>query len=210
MALTLACLHTAGSNAALFDAAVAALPGGAVTLLHRVRPELLRTPDAATLAEAARELEEMGRAADAVLLTCSTIGAAAGLARAARVPVLRADAALAEAALRAGGEVTVLYAAPTSGEPTGTLFQAVAERHGARAHIAMVPGAWALFLAGDLPGYHARIAEAARGARGRVALAQASMAPAAALLPEAPPLTVPVTGVMAAARAALDARRRRR
>jgi hypothetical protein len=209
MPLTIACLHTAESNTALFDAAAAALPGGAITLLHRVRAELLRRPDAATLAEAARELEEMGRAADAVLLTCSTIGAAAGLARGARVAVLRADAALAEAALRAGGEVTVLYAAPTSEEPTTTLFRAVAERHGATAHIVMVPGAWALFLAGDFPGYHARIAEAARGAHGRVALAQASMAPAAALLAGAPPLTVPGTGVMAAARAAMDAKRPR-
>jgi hypothetical protein len=53
----------------------------------------------------------------------------------------------------------------------------------------------------------AAIAKAARGRRGRVALAQASMAPAAALLPDAPPLTVPGTALMAAARAALQHRK---
>jgi hypothetical protein len=43
-------------------------------------------------------------------------------------------------------------------------------------------------------------------APGRVALAQASMAGAAALM-EHPPLTVPTTALMAAARAALASRR---
>lgn len=209
MALTIACLHTAATNAGLFDTAAAALPGGALRLTHVARPDLLRTPDDATLDEAAALLAEMSEGADAVLLTCSTIGEAVGRVEAARAPVLRADAALAHAALRSGGEVTVLYAAPSSRGPSFRLFDAVAREHGARLRLEIVPGAWALFEAGDLLGYHARVAEVARGALGRVALAQASMAPAAALLPDAPPLTVPGTGVMAAARAAVDAKRRR-
>ena len=36
--LTIACLHTAESNAALFQTAAEALPGGALRLTHRVRP----------------------------------------------------------------------------------------------------------------------------------------------------------------------------
>jgi hypothetical protein len=209
MALTIACLHTAATNAVLFDTAAAALPGGALRLIHRARPDLLRTPDDATLDEAAALLAEMSEGADAVLLTCSTIGEAVERVQGTTVPVLRADAALAHAAMRAGGDVTVLYAAPSSRGPTFRLFDAVARAQGARMRLDIVPGAWALFEAGDLLGYHARIADMARGALGRVALAQASMAPAAALLPHAPPLTVPGTGVMAAARAAVDAKRRR-
>jgi len=209
MALTIACLHTAESDTGPFESAAAALPGGALRLTHRVRPDLLRAPDEATLAEAAALLAAMSEEADAVLLTCSTLGEAAERVAGARAPVLRADGALAHAALRGGGEVTVLYAAPSSRGPSFRLFDAVARTHGATLRLDIVTGAWALFEAGDLLGYHARIAEAARGALGRVALAQASMAPAAALLPEAPPLTVPGTGVMAAARAAMEAKRRK-
>ncbi len=209
MALTIACLHTGASNAALFDAAAASLPVGALRLTHQSRPEWLRTPDPALLAEVAALLRRMAEEADAVLLTCSTIGEAVERAQDAPRPVLRADAALAAAAARAGGEVSVLYAAPSTRASTWKLFSEAAQRTGADVGLYAVPGAWALFQAGKLDDYHAAIAKAARGRRGRVALAQASMAPAAALLPEAPPLTVPGTALMAAARAALDHRKAR-
>jgi hypothetical protein len=207
MALTIACLHTGPSNAALFDAAAATLPGGALQLTHQCRPEWLRTPDAALLEEVAALLRRMAEDADAVLLTCSTIGEAVEHAQDARCPVLRADAALAAAAARSGGEVAVLYAAPSTQASTWKLFSEAAARSGADVGLYAVPGAWPLFQAGRLDEYHAAIAQAARGRRGRVALAQASMAPAAALLAEAPPLTVPGTAVMAAARAALQHRK---
>jgi hypothetical protein len=206
MPLTLACLHTAESNAILFEAAAAALPGGALTLTHRVRPDLLRDPTPATLAEAAALLCALAEGADAVLLTCSTIGGAAARAKDAACPVLRADAALAEAATRRGGLVEVLYAAPTTEGPTRAVFEAAAARTGAQVRLHLVEGAWSLFLAGETEAYHAAIARMARDLPGRVVLAQASMAGAAALMPEAPPLTVPAISVMAAARAALKAR----
>lgn len=206
MPLTLACLHTADSNAILFEAAAAALPGGALTLTHQVRPELLRDPTPGTLEEAASLLRELARSADAVLLTCSTIGAAAARAQDAARPVLRADAALAEAATRRGGLVEVLYATPSTEGPTRAIFEAAAARTGAVVRLHLVEGAWPLFLAGETEAYHAAIARAARHLPGRVALAQASMAGAAALMGEAPPLTVPAISVMAAARAALKAR----
>lgn len=204
--LTIACLHTAESNAPLFEAAASALPGGALRLTHLVRPDLLREPTPETLAEAAGLLRELTQGADAVLLTCSTIGEAASLVTTAPCPVLRADAALAEAATRAGGLTHVLYAAPTTREPTRAIFSAAAARTGATMDLRLIEGAWDLFLAGDLAGYHARIAAAALGLPGRTVLAQASMAGAAALMREAPPLTVPAVSVMAAARAALNAR----
>lgn len=206
MPLTLACLHTAESNATLFEAAAAALPGGALTLTHQIRPDLLRDPTPATLEEAATLLREMARGADAVLLTCSTIGGAAARAQDAARPVLRADAALAEAATRRGGLVDVLYAAPTTEGPTRAIFEAAAARTGAVVRLHLVEGAWPLFLAGKASAYHDAIARAARDLPGRVVLAQASMAGAAARMSEAPPLTVPAISVMAAARAALKAR----
>jgi len=207
MALTIACLHTVESNAALFEAAAAALPVGALRLTHETRADWLRAPDDALLEEAGATLCRMAARADAVLLTCSTIGAAVEHARGAARPVLRADAALAAAAVRSGGEVTVLYAAPSTRATTWKLFSEAAAQTGADIGLYAVPGAWALFMRGELDGYHAAIAATARGRRGRVVLAQASMAPAAALLPDAPPLTVPGTAVMAAARAALQHRK---
>jgi len=207
--LNIACLHTAASNAPLFDAAAGALPGGALRLAHHFRPDLLREPTPETLEEAARLLRDLTRGADAVLLTCSTIGAAAERAGGGPCPVLRADAALAEAATRSGGTVQVLYAAPTTREPTRAVFEAAANRTGATIELRLVEGAWALFLAGDTAGYHAAIAAAAEGLEGRIVLAQASMAGAAALMQEVSPLTIPGIGVMAAARAAVLARNSR-
>jgi len=207
--LTIACLHTAADNAAIFDAAAGALPGGALRLTHHIRPDLLREPMPDTLAEAASLLRALTRDADAVLLTCSTIGAAAGLAGGGTCPVLRADAALAEAAARSGDTVQVLYAAPTTLEPTRRLFEAAASRTGASIQMRFIEGAWALFLAGETGAYHAAIVGAAQGLEGRIVLAQASMAGAAALMQHASPLTVPGIGVMAAARAAVLARNSR-
>lgn len=209
MPFTIACLHTAESNAPLFEAAAQALPGGALHLTHCTRPDLLREPNRATLTEAALQLRDLADGADAVLLTCSSIGAAVALVARAPCPVLRADAALAEAATRTGGVVEVLYAAPTTLAPTQAAFEAAAARTGATIRLNFVEGAWALFQAGDITAYHAAIATLARTLPGRVVLAQASMAGAAALLPDAPPLTVPAIGVMAAARAALTARNSR-
>lgn len=206
MPLTIACLHTANSNVPVFEAAAEALPGGALRLTHHIRADLLRNPTPDILAEAAALLRKLADNADAVLLTCSTIGAAAMLAQDAPRPVLRADATLAEAATRAGGEIAVLYAAPSTLGPTRMIFEAAAARHGATIRLHLVEGAWALFLAGDLAAYHACIAAQARLLPGRVVLAQASMAGAAALLPDAPPLAIPGISVMAAARAALKAR----
>ncbi|MFQ5567608.1 MAG: hypothetical protein ACE5EU_14745 [Paracoccaceae bacterium] len=196
--MRIACLHTAESNVAVFEAA---RPEG-VTLSHAVRPDLLAAAEAegltpgiaAATAEALVALD-----GDAVLLTCSTLGPAAEAAGA-----LRADAALAEAATAGGGTVEVLCAAPGTLTATAELFGAAAERSGARVTIRLVPGAWALFHAGDHAGYAALIARDAQASRaGVVALAQASMAPAAGLAGR------PVLSVPAAALAAVIATPRR-
>ncbi|MCH8168109.1 MAG: Asp/Glu racemase [Proteobacteria bacterium] len=190
--MKIACLHTAESNVAIFEAA---RPEG-VSLGHAVRPDLLAAAEAegltpAIAAATAEALGALGKdeVADAVLLTCSTLGPAAEAAGA-----LRADAALAEAAT-AGGTVEVLCTAPATLATTAELFGAAAGRTGARLTIRLVPGAWALFQAGDHAGYAALIARDAEASRADVvALAQASMAPAAQLTAR-PVLTVPAAAL---------------
>ncbi len=192
--MRIACLHTAESNVAIFEAA---RPDG-VSLSHAVRPDLLAaaeadglTPDIA--AATAQALGALRDGADAVLLTCSTLGPAAGPAGA-----FSADAALAEAATAAGGTVEVLCAAPATLTATAELFGAAAARSGARVTIRLVPGAWRLFHAGDHPAYAERIARDAEASRADVvALAQASMAPAAQLT-ERSMLTCPQAALAAA------------
>jgi hypothetical protein len=167
-----------------------------VRLIHVVRPDLLAAAEAAGLTPAivAATVEALTALdADAVLLTCSTLGPAAGAAGA-----LRADAALAEAATAAGGEVEVLCAAPSTLAATAELFGAAAACSGARVTIRLVPGAWSLFHAGDHGAYAERIARDAEASRADVVvLAQASMAPAAQLTARRV-LTCPAVAIAAA------------
>lgn len=208
--IQIACLHTAESNVAVFDNALrkAGLPG--VDLRHAVRADLLAaaeregglTADIAAQAEAA--LMDLCTGADAVLLTCSTLGPGAEAAAAnAAIPVMRVDAALALEAAKGGGKVVVLCAVETTLEPTKRLFEAAGQATGAAVRVQIVPGAWAAFKAGRQALYLDAIARAAieakRGGADRVALAQASMAAACDLFEaDAQPLNSPVVGLVAA------------
>ncbi|TPW31856.1 Asp/Glu racemase [Martelella alba] len=208
-----ACLHTVESNIAVFDAAATALGIDGLTLSHTVRPDLLqRAEEEGALTtpirdEAARALEALSRSADAVLLTCSTLGPASAAARQAASPVLRVDEALAVEALAAGGNLVVLCAAPTTMEPTRALFAHIAEPSGRDFAILLVEGAWDKRKAGDLDGYLGDIAAAidrayAQGAD-HVALAQATMAAAAERTAAGPrAFTSPSAGLLAAVKAA--------
>lgn len=219
----IACLHTAGSNIAVFDGALAVsgLAAGGVRLRHHVRPGLLRATEAAgvltpEIARQVREvLRDLARDADAVLLTCSSLGPAVeGIA--ADAPVLRVDAALATEAVRGGGRVVVLCAVPATLEPTARLFRAAAQATGATIVAQLVPGAWDLFTSGDRDGYLRMVAQAAddaaddatgdatgdaAGTGVTVVLAQASMA-GAATMAACRPLAGPGVGLRAAAQAA--------
>ena len=202
---TLALLHTAASNIALFDA-----EADGVRLVHEVRPDLLAAAEAgggltaAIAAAAADTLVALSARADAVVLTCSTLGPAVVEAgRRSPVPVIRADAALARSAVSGGGHVVALYAAPTTVEATRALFAHAAAGTGARVDTRIVPGAWAMFQAGRIEDYVRAVARAAGEAldagADRVALAQASMAPAAVHLPGRPVLTSPARALAEAA-----------
>lgn len=209
----ISCLHSAESNIMVFEAARRQLRLDDVVLRHRVRADLLAAAERAeagtgpVLQRTAAELEILAAGADAVLLTCSTLGPAAALAQAATaVPVLRVDQALADEAVARGGRVIVLCATGTTIAPTRTLFEHAALLTGAEVEIRLVPDAWARFKAGDTDAYLQLVAEAAdlaaREGPAAVALAQASMAGAAKLCRDAAPLTSPAAGLAAAQAAA--------
>ncbi len=207
----IACLHTVDSNVAVFDAALASLGRRDLELHHRVRADLLSRAEreGGLTAEIATEtvgvLQEMSAAADAVLLTCSTLGPAAETAAdEASCPILRVDAALAAEAVAGGGTVVVLCAVETTIGPTRRLFERAASHTGATVSIELVPDAWDAFKAGATDRYHQLIAAAAdralQGGAARVALAQASMAGASRLaVGGAKVLNSPVVGLAAAA-----------
>ena len=216
MALRIACLHTAESNVGVFETALTELGRDHdVILIHTVRPDLLEEAEAAgdLTAEIARRTADalltLCGEADAVVLTCSTLGPSVPIAagQRPRAVILRVDEALAREAVRGGGKVVALCAVETTLEPTRTLFERSARGTGAAVEVCLVPGAWAAFKAGDHERYLDLVAAASdaalrRGAS-RVALAQASMSGAAAHARTEPrPLTSPAEGLRAAIAAA--------
>ena len=210
----IACLHTADSNIPVFDVALQELGIEGVELHHSVRADLLAAAEQAggltpEIAErTAGVLRGLCDGADAVLLTCSTLGPAAEAATAAAtVPMFRVDATLAREAVRGGGKVAVLCAVQTTMEPTRLLFGKEARATGAEVVMHLIPGAWEVFKAGDRSRYLSMIAVAADEAfhdgAAQVVLAQASMAGAAKLaIGGRAPLTSPAVGLAAAIKAA--------
>jgi hypothetical protein len=210
--MLLACLHTADSNVAVFDAALGELGRDGVRLRHAVRADLLDRAEreggltAAIVAETAAALGDLAGGADAVLLTCSTLGPAVAYAKRSVAPVLRVDEALARQAVRQGGAVVALCAVATTVPSTRELFERSAALTGATIEVRLVPGAWDAFRAGRRQNYLALVAAAAdlafaEGA-GAVALAQASMADAVRLCRAGRPLASPIAGLKAAVAAA--------
>ncbi|MBZ6077039.1 aspartate/glutamate racemase family protein [Microvirga puerhi] len=211
--MRIACLHTADSNIAVFENAATGEAYTHGTLTHTVRPDLLAKVEQGGFTEAleseiAAILLELTVGADAVILTCSSIGPAAAVAATqTHVPVLRVDEALAQATAHSGRRAIVLIAAPTTLEPTRALFDAAAQAVGTTVETSLVPKAWDLFKGGDRSGYLAMIAEAADRAFAEgfetVALAQASMMDAVDLCRGGRPLTSPDVGLSAAMAASL-------
>ncbi|MFG2568017.1 aspartate/glutamate racemase family protein [Streptomyces sp. NPDC048567] len=209
--MTLALLHTSPVHVPVFDALRDAdHPGTA--LRHVVREELLATAAALGPEAVADEVEAVvadlvAEGADAVLCTCSTIGAVAEAAGvAAGVPVLRVDRPMAAAAVRAG-RVTVLAALTSTLEPTRALLTEEAAGAGLPADVrtVLVDGAWDRFTAGDSDGFLDLVAASADEVRDAdvIVLAQGSMAGAAERTTTAiPVLSSPRPGLAAAVAAA--------
>lgn len=201
MPKTLTFLHTASVHVATFDHLISEIDPQ-IPVRHIVDESLLaeaRAAGAITPALARRVAGVVNAALDedagVVVCTCSTIGGCAEAAPHDRQgSVLRIDRAMAEQAVARGRRIVVIAALRSTLEPTRRLIEAVAQAAGAAPTIEerLSEDAWAAFEAGDQPRYLAAIAATLRAAApfGDVlVLAQASMAPAAALCPE---LTVPI------------------
>jgi NAD(P)H-dependent FMN reductase len=199
-------LHTSPVHVPTFEALVrAAAPG--LRVAHVVREDLLadaQTEGVDSPALVARVRQALAQAdARVVVCSCSTLGGIAedtptdGAYR-----VTRIDRAMADAAVRRGPRVLLVAALASTLQPTAALLQSSAERLGTTVVVEtlLVAHAWPHFEAGRPRDYIDAIVEAvARVAAGAdsVVLAQASMAPAAALLAERgiPALTSPRLGV---------------
>jgi hypothetical protein len=207
--MRIACLHTADSNIAVFEDSISRGGFAEVRLTHAVRADLLAETEQSRGLNASIEektiaaLLGLSKTADAVLLTCSSLGPVAEKAAAiASTPILRVDEALAREAVKGGETVVALCAIATTLQPTRALFDAAAQKIAASIDVRLVPLAWDLFKAGQRDTYLRLIAEAADQAFDEgieiVALAQASMTGAADLCCRGRPLTSPGAGLKAA------------
>ena len=178
----IACLHAARSNIDVFENALSALDYEGVQLLHRVESELFDEAVArqqvtpAIMAATRQAIAELCQQADAVIVTCTTLGVAAFDTPFAK-PVVRIDATLAKIASRYHGTILVLCTAHSTLESTTQLFSAFIPAE--RLVVELIPRAWAWFNQGDIQGYHQAIADYIQQrpecTLGCIVLAQASM-----------------------------------
>lgn len=201
-------LHTIESNQAVFANAAAQAGLSATQQRHTVRSDLRKAVDERNMSEdeihdqIRGTVRDLASTADAVIVTCATIGPIAEAIADIAVPIIRADVALADAASRAGRNIVVLCAVESTVEANRTLFGHYAAATGARIAVRWVPGVWASFQNGDIEACLQACAQAAQDAYHQgadvVALAHPWMAAAATLVQgERKP--------MDGARAALDA-----
>lgn len=147
--------------------------------------------------------EEAG--ADALLVTCSSIGPAVELARSfVQIPVLRVDEAMADQAVQLGRRIGVAATLLTTLEPTAELVRARAAAAGRTPEVVahLCAGAFEALGRGDAAAHDALVAAGLRDLAARadvIVLAQASMARVAAALGPAdqrvPILSSPRSGV---------------
>jgi Asp/Glu/hydantoin racemase len=204
-----ALIHTVASLPAVFDELLARhCPG--LSAFHLVDEALLQdTIRHGMLPRTRRRVvdyvtnaEESGAAA--ALVTCSSIGESAELARSfVSIPVLRIDEPMAQQAVAAGERIAVLATLHSTLQPTERLIRRAADRVGSSCRVTstICDGA-ADAAARGATGTHDAIVAAAveRIAAGAdvIVLAQASMARAVDAMPrrpDCPILTSPVSGV---------------
>jgi Asp/Glu/hydantoin racemase len=195
VAQTLALIHTSPTLTQLFGALCAEqMPE--VDVFHMVDESLIKDTIRAgelrkvTMRRVLSMVESAGAAgADAVMVTCSSIGEAVTLAQQVfDFPVIRVDEAMAEAAVRTGQRLGVIATLRTTLEPTTALLRKKAAEMGRKVELVeyLCAGAFEAVLAGDTA-THDRIVSAAlmdemRG-MDAVVLAQASMARVVSAMP---------------------------
>lgn len=212
----IAFLHTAAVHIETFNALGREI-APELSLAHVVREDLLAAAEKAgrvTTAldirtrEAVMALAEGG--ARVVVCTCSTLGASAeAAARDTSVPVLRIDRPMADLAVLQGHRIGICACVPTTVPNTEALIREAADAVGRDYELKtfLFDDVWTSFREGRLEDYYqgiaARLSDISRDVDVLV-LAQASMAPAAALcdgLP-VPVLSSPRIGFEAAVKLA--------
>lgn len=214
---TLALLHTAVVNVTTFQALAAELLPGVATF-HMLDESLLKN----TIREGAMSPVTARRVtghvvsaaeggADAVLVTCSSIGRGAEIARSlVNVPVIRVDEAMADEAVRKGNRVGVIATLPTTLEPTAALVHCRASLAGKQVEVVahLCTGAFDALMRGDTAAHDAAVLDGLRSlmaASDVIVLAQATMARVAEQLPaaerRAPILSSPRSGLLRAGEA---------
>ena len=185
---TLAMIHTVPGLIATFEPLVRrALPGWAS--FNMVDESLLKATirDGVLTPLTIRRLAGMvwsavDGGADAVLVTCSSLGGAVDALQAqCPVPLFRIDEGMAAEAVASAHRIGVLATLPTTLQPTTDLIRRVAARTGRDCTITsqLADGAFALLAEGDAAGHDALVAQALRDLAPQVdaiVLAQASMA----------------------------------
>jgi Asp/Glu/hydantoin racemase len=188
VAQTLALIHTSPTLTPIFGSLCAQqMPG--VTVFHMVDESLIKDTIQSgvlrkvTMRRLLSMVESAGLAgADAVMVTCSSIGEAVTLAQKLfDFPVIRVDEAMAEAAVRTGRRLGVMATLRTTLDPTTALLREKAKQAGRSVEMVecLCEGAFEAVLAGDTA-THDRIVSTAlldeMHGVDAVVLAQASMA----------------------------------
>ncbi|AMV43406.1 hypothetical protein [Paraburkholderia caribensis] len=163
-------LHTVDGNKRVFDDAAKTLGLRVDNLRHEVRSDLREavqdagTFSAALKGETNRCLLALAAHADAVILTCATLGPAVEELESTQVPIVRADVALAAAAGKVGGKITVLCAVEAAVEPTRKLFERHASDTVTSVDVIHIARVWALFKSDNIDECFAAIAASANEA----------------------------------------------
>jgi len=142
------------SNEAVFGHAAMQAGLSPDQIRHVVRPDLRQAMEQQSSAGASAHglvhevLRDLAIDADAVVVTCATLGPAVDTMEASASRVVRADAALAQAASRSGKKLAVLCAVESTVVPNQTLFERYAAATGASVTVQLIPGAWTLYQEG--------------------------------------------------------------
>jgi Asp/Glu/hydantoin racemase len=205
-------IHTVSALVPVFDGLVSQHLAGWTSsnivdeslLRNTVRDGKLTTPTMRRVAGHIWSAVDAG--ADAILVTCSSIGGAVDATRPfVDLPLVRVDEGMADRASDIGARIGVIATLTTTLEPTRELVERLARRKGRDAWIAarVCDGAFERLLAGDRAGHDAIVAEGIGQLAKEVdviVLAQASMARVVegdgALRVEVPVLSSPETGVL--------------
>jgi Asp/Glu/hydantoin racemase len=197
MKKTLGLIHTSATLVPVFQQLISqSLPD--VNVFNIVDDSLIKDVIAKgelTAQTARRVVDYVGSAesagADFIMVTCSSIGAAVEASAAlTKVPVLRVDQPMADAAVQMGSKIGVIATLPTTLAPTSDLVKRRAAAAGKQIELVsrLCEGAFDALMSGDAAKHDTMVAEALKELSTQVdviLLAQASMARVVDTLSEA-------------------------